>query len=110
MAAMTGWGYVFLAGAAILLLANEVFNGTRSHIRFITAQLTIERLVLLFSIDWERWRGNKGTLDDAFGLLTRFGTELHAVMRAETDEWGAAMEAALQSVAARAKAGDRQVN
>lgn len=46
------YGYVFLAGAASCLAANSLFGGTSGHVRFVSTQLELERLVTKARIDW----------------------------------------------------------
>jgi hypothetical protein len=49
-AGLMPWGYVALAIAASLLTANALFGASTGHIRFVTAQLSLEKLMT--STDW----------------------------------------------------------
>lgn len=44
--------HYFLAGAASCLAANSLFGGTSGHVRFVSTQLELERLVTKARIDW----------------------------------------------------------
>ena len=46
------FGYGFLAAAASCLAANSLFGGTDGHIRFVTTQLELERLIIASRVEW----------------------------------------------------------
>lgn len=50
--AVSQYGYVFLAAAASCLGANSLFGGTEGHIRFVSTQLELEKLITSARIRW----------------------------------------------------------
>lgn len=106
------YGYLALALAAAVYGGNELFGGTRSHIRFVTTQYRLERSLELLAIDWQSWQLSLDTpgstswgrmvhrarckrhVRRAFHLLRTKTTELHAVISDETSEWATKLEAA----------------
>ncbi|WP_294642972.1 SLATT domain-containing protein [uncultured Aureimonas sp.] len=85
-------GYVLLAAAAASLAGNELFGGTKGHIRTVTAQYTLERLLNVFVVDWSEWRSTVETTEDwaaGFAILRRLSDGVYATLLDETREWGA---------------------
>src|SRR4051812_24180945 len=46
----TGLGYVLLAVAAAAFAGNQLFGGTQGHVRYVTAQYVLERLITEFEL------------------------------------------------------------
>lgn len=104
-------GYVLLAAAAACLAANRLVGGTHGHVRYVTAQYEIERLLSGFAIDWQEWRRDhvakvpeKGAAAQGFVLLRKLITEVYAVIQQETRAWGEALTTAENELAANLKA------
>src|ERR1043165_8534754 len=51
-AALSPWGYVALAAAAALLAANALLGASAGHVRFVTTQLSLEKLMTLSRLEW----------------------------------------------------------
>ncbi len=89
---IVSYGYVFLAMAGSLLAANALFGGTDGHIRFVTTQLEIERIIIRARIHWCEYMATQKVSDaDAskgFEQILTYANELHARALTETDRWG----------------------
>ena len=89
-------GYLLLAIAAASLAGNELFGGTRGHVRSVTAQYELELLLNRFVIDWQQWRSRAGAdapgyRDGGFLLLRQLSADVYKVLLDETREWGTAV-------------------
>ncbi len=85
-------GYILLAAAAASLAGNELFGGTKGHIRTVTAQYTLERLLNEFVVDWSEWRSKAERTKDwagGFAILRRLSNGVYSTLLDETKEWGA---------------------
>ena len=86
------YGYAFLAASASCLAANSLFGGTAGHIRFVSTQLELERLITTSRIGWcEYLASSKEVNDDlsqGFTLILSYANALHEVTIAETGRWG----------------------
>lgn len=89
------YGYPLLVAAAAIIAMNEMFGITGGHIRYVSAQLELERITTKFNLRWAEWlcRGAKtpGPLaanEDAFKLLNEFADEAYEVIQLETTAWG----------------------
>jgi hypothetical protein len=103
------WGYVLLAIAASFIAANSLFSGTSGHIRYVTAQLGLERLIISFRIEWYQTKSlwpdeqTDETIKSGFGLMLGFAKDAHGTMSEETKAWGTALEQALANFEAATK-------
>lgn len=87
------YGYAFLAAAASCLAANSLFGGTEGHIRFVSAQLELEKLITAYRIGWYKYltSGSYETDDglaDGFALILDYANALHTATITETGRWG----------------------
>ena len=86
------YGYVFIAIAASGLAANSLFAGTEGHIRFVTTQLELEKLITKARISWCRYlelrASDSEDYEAGFLLIQEYATELHTTTIAETGRWG----------------------
>lgn len=86
------YGYAFLAAAASCLAANSLFGGTEGHIRFVSTQLELERLITTSRLEWCRLLAGPHDTDDhvakGFDLVLRYAQTLYATTIAETGRWG----------------------
>lgn len=86
------YGYVFLAGAASCLAANSLFGGTEGHIRFVSTQLELEKLITTSRVGWYKYLAEPHDTDAAIGsgfaLILAYANALHATTIAETGHWG----------------------
>ncbi|ABM03708.1 hypothetical protein Ping_1938 [Psychromonas ingrahamii 37] len=89
------YGYVFIAIAASCLTANSLFGGTEGHIRFVTTQLELEKLITDARISWchylESRGGDSEDLDAGFLLIQDYTSELYTTTLSETGRWGETM-------------------
>lgn len=85
-------GYVFLAAAASFLAANSLFGGTAGHIRFVAAQLELEKLTTSARIGWCHYLSKPEETDPAhdigFDLILAYAAALYACTISETGHWG----------------------
>lgn len=96
-AGISRFGYVLLAIAAASLAGNELFGGTRGHIRSVTAQYELERLLNRFVIDWSEWRSDPAMAGDrkkGFDILRGLSDGVYTELLDETREWGTAISEA----------------
>lgn len=86
------YGYTFLAAAASCLAANSLFGGTEGHIRFVSTQLELERLIITSRVGWCRYlvgpHETEDELAQGFALILGYANGLHASTIAETGRWG----------------------
>jgi len=86
------YGYVFLAAAACCLAANALFGGTEGHIRFVSTQLELERLITAARIDWCKYLAGPHTsaeeIAQGFALISAYAQQLHTATITETGRWG----------------------
>ena len=90
-----GWaqyGYAFLAVAASCLGANSLFGGTEGHIRFVSTQLELEKLITKARVSWCRYLAtevnNTQSYDAGFSLIQDYANDLHTTTISETGLWG----------------------
>jgi hypothetical protein len=91
-------GYIFLACAAASLAGNELFGGTRGHVRYVTTQYRIEHLMTQFVLDWNDWKQkyvgegtSKPTASDGITMMKAFAAACYEAIAEETREWGSAV-------------------
>ncbi|SFB61079.1 SLATT domain-containing protein [Azotobacter beijerinckii] len=86
------YGYAFLAAAASCLAANSLFGGTEGHIRFVSTQLELERLIITSRVCWCKYLAGPHETDDdhaeGFALILGYANALHTASIAETGRWG----------------------
>lgn len=96
------YGYVFLAGAASALAANSLFAGTEGHIRFVSTQLELERLVVASRVEWYRYlalpRESPEDVARGFSLILDYAQHLHGAVLQETGRWGETLLAELSKL------------
>ena len=89
---LQNYGYVFLAAAASCLGANSLFGGTVGHIRFVSTQLELEKLITQARITWCEYlaESNAGQPDiqAGFAKIRDYAQALHETTIAETGRWG----------------------
>jgi hypothetical protein len=100
------YGYPLLVGAAAMLLVNRLFGATGGHIRYVTAQLQLERLITLFRLNWAEVLAHRGGsslstagIVQAFDLLRTFVLDAHKIIQDETNVWGKSVAEALDEYA-----------
>ena len=92
--ASSEYGYVALAVSASCLAANALFGGTTGHIRFVSAQLTIEKLVTVSRISWYEYMSRfnddripRDQIAKGFERIQKYAEELYATTIVETGQW-----------------------
>jgi SMODS and SLOG-associating 2TM effector domain 2 len=92
---LAAWGYVLLAVAAALFACNAIFGSSTGHIRFVTAQLRLEREITQYRIKWisesSALAGAAPTAEQKakmFSLLQQYAEALYKVLEEETSGWG----------------------
>jgi hypothetical protein len=105
------YGYPFLAAAASFLAANALFGGTEGHIRFVSTQLQLEKLITASRVEWCQYLA--GPLDgdaaraQGFALILAYASSLHTTTLAETGHWGETLLAELAKYQKTIEAKDR---
>lgn len=103
------YGYVFLAGAASVLAANSLFAGTEGHIRFVSTQLELERLVVASRVEWYRYlalpRATDEDISRGFELILDYAHRLHGTVLQETGRWGDTLMAELAKIQQKTNSG-----
>lgn len=93
------YGYVFLAAAASCLAANSLFGGTEGHIRFVSTQLELERLITASRVGWCKYLAGRQDAEDdlaeGFAIILDYANALHTSTIAETGRWGETLLAEL---------------
>jgi len=93
------YGYVFLAGAASCLAANSLFGGTDGHIRFVSMQLQLEKLITASRVNWCKYLAGTHETDaeiaEGFSLILTYADSLHTATISETGRWGETLLAEL---------------
>lgn len=90
-------GYVLLALAAACLAGNELFGGTRGHIRSVATQYKLEALLSAFVLDWSQWQHahakepQEPGAEVAFAALKRLSSGVYEAIEGETKEWALAI-------------------
>jgi len=86
------YGYMFLAGAASCLAANSLFGGTDGHIRFVSMQLQLEKLITSSRVGWYKYLAGAHETDEdiaqGFALILAYADSLHTATISETGRWG----------------------
>ena len=105
------YGFVFIAIAASALAANALFGGTEGHIRFVTTQLELEKLITKTRIAWCQYlRGNgrdREGYEAGFQLIQDYAAELYAITITETGRWGETIMAELAKFQKRIEANNK---
>jgi hypothetical protein len=100
---MAPYGYPLLVAAAAMLAVNRMFGATGGHIRYVTAQLELERIITKFRLKWLEWLSrdtmtveNRATPTQAFALLNEFVDDAYRVIQEETIVWGKSVSEAIR--------------
>lgn len=103
------YGYAFLAVAASFIAANSLFGGSDGHIRFVSTQLNLEKLITASRIRWFRYLTELATKKEdlamGFDIILAYAAGLHTTTIAETDRWGEGLLAALEKYRQALEAG-----
>ena len=96
------YGYFSLGIAASFLAWNRLFGATGGHIRYVTAQLDLGRLMTWFGLEWNQWLAQKRGLppeeikiDEAFDLFKKVANNAYQIVQEETRVWGKSVSDAL---------------
>lgn len=107
------WGYVFLAASGTLLAANALFGGTSGHVRTVSAQLSLEKLITLTRIRWCRYQSEAGqnqpdkeAVEAIFDFILAYAEGIYAATISETAVWGEALLSELNKYADALKQGE----
>lgn len=98
---LSPYGYAFLALSASLLAANALFGGTSGHVRFVSTQLELEKLITSSRIAWLGYLASKpgpansNSITGGFKLVNDYAQGLYLATIAETGRWGETLLAEL---------------
>lgn len=104
-ATLFGWaspyGYPFLVAGGAALAINRMFGATGGHIRYVTVQLELERIITKFRLAWLAYLAGEGSKESSlvlnpFNIMNDFVDQAYRVIQEETIVWGKAVSAALQ--------------
>ena len=106
---LAGYGYPLLVAAGACLAVNRLFGATGGHIRYVTAQLELERSMTMFRLEWARWQAacsqcvelSEEEIDQAFGIFSRFVSGAYEIIQEETNVWGKSVSEALNEYSTR---------
>lgn len=94
------YGYPLLVAAGAVLAINRMFGATGGHIRYVTAQLELERIITKFRLAWLAYLAghadNSRPSPDPFILMNDFVDQAYHVIQEETIIWGKSVSEALQ--------------
>lgn len=103
--ASSEYGYVALAISASCLAANALFGGTTGHVRFVGAQLAIEKIVTVSRISWYEYKSTSAFHTDpmapkqvtaGFTRIRKYAEDLYATTIVETGQWAEMVMSALE--------------
>ncbi|OHB62830.1 MAG: hypothetical protein A2Y76_14670 [Planctomycetes bacterium RBG_13_60_9] len=97
------WGYVFFALAASLYGFDRCFRLSKSWMRFIVTQLSLERLVIEFHYDWASLVAGQGeqpqlpqsSIPAMLQRIKDFSLAVETAVKQETDAWVAEFQSSL---------------
>ena len=88
------WGYILIALAAASLVFDRYFGFSSSWMRYMTAQMALQRALEKFQLSWGLWRirASSNSLDDdqqaaAISLLTAFQEQVGDLVDQEFQAW-----------------------
>lgn len=88
------WGYILIALAGAALLTDRYFGFSSSWMRYMTAQMALQRALEKFQLSWAIWRiqvKDQRPSDPqqaaAIALLTAFGQEIGDLVDQEFQAW-----------------------
>ena len=91
---MLPWGYVLLAAAGSVFAGNALLGGSAGHIRFVVAQLTLERAMTEARIGWQAYMElisgkplTEPAITGGFSLIKNYVDRLYTTALSETSEW-----------------------
>jgi hypothetical protein len=106
------YGYVGLALAGSFFGANALFGGTSGHMRFVTAQLDLERLITTSRVAFKGYLARCGTTqltaelrEAGVKLVEGYATDLYRTVLAETSSWRETLQAEMQQIRTRVNQG-----
>jgi len=101
--ALAPWGYVCLAGAVGFFAANSLFGGSSGHVRYVTAQLNLERLLTRFRVDWYAYSASLKAdpltdeqIEKAFAMFCQFVDDYYQIILSVAGNWGEALLAEIE--------------
>ena len=107
------WGYIAFGMAVSVLIADSVFAGTQANQRYVKAQLELEQLYTIFSLEWQALLvklDSSPTLDNTSALIDRaviYSKAFHGSMGNETSEWQKAMNDGIAELKGKIKPGNK---
>jgi hypothetical protein len=87
------WGYLALAFAGTLVIADRLFLATEGHSRYTTTQLEVEAAFSDFALAWNvkmfavDRHNTEASVLEALTLAQGYAKELHVTLGLETAEW-----------------------
>lgn len=89
------WGYLFLALGGSFLGANSLFGGTSGHVRFVSTQLELERLITTSRVSWCDYSAHvdlenisEEDIKRGFALIQTYAEKLYEKTLSATMFWG----------------------
>ncbi len=111
--AFLSWGYIAFGLAGSALIADTVFAGTQAHHRYVKAQLDLEQLYTVFSLEWQALLvklESSPTSDNAIVLIDRavaHSKAFHGAMGTETSEWQKSINEGMAELKGKINAGNK---
>jgi len=94
------WGYVFLAAGASAIAANSLFGGSGGHVRYVSTQLELEKIIMDARLQWCEFQSSLSSqekeLQDGFSLISQYTERVHHATISETQQWGTDLQAELK--------------
>lgn len=90
------WGYIFIALAGALVLADRYLGCSSSWMRYMTTQMALQRCLERFQLNWAIWRIQTGPAQNTLGvdqvnralrLLSDFQEEVSELVDQEFKAW-----------------------
>jgi len=95
------WGYVALAAAAAVLGYDKFFGLSSGWIRYISTQMTLERMMAEFQYDWIILQAKQNTLPATevsllfIQKLRDYTVQVESLVKQETDAWASEFQSSL---------------
>lgn len=91
------YGMAFMALATAAFGANTLFAGTSSHVRYVIAQVHLEKLVTLTTLEWQRLKNADAKPEEHIAYLQRQMEEAYKIILEESKSWGNDIQTALDA-------------
>ena len=101
-------GYVYIAGAGILVTLDKLYGCSSSWIRFAKTQLNLEVALRAFQMEWAQMQIKAFAVEDALRILNDFSKQVDTIVKEETEAWVTEFNNNLKEMEKRLKTGEEE--